>query len=39
MSLSSTGRTYELYNEQLVLEKYINILPQKLWKPILKLET
>jgi len=37
--LSSRGKTYQLYKEQLILEKYINILPEKLWKPLLKFRT
>ena len=39
MSLSSRGKTYQIYKEQISLERYFNLLPDKLWKPILKFRT
>ena len=39
MSLSSSGKTYQIYKEQISLEIYFNLLPDKLWKPILKFTT
>ena len=39
MSLSSRGKTYQIYKDTNKFRKIFNLLPDKLWKPILKFRT
>ena len=37
--MSSKGKTYKLFKEQLIFEKYLNIIPERLWRLIIKFRT
>lgn len=39
ISMSSRGQTYQLVKEQFIFENYLNIIPERLWRLIIKFRT